>query len=104
MQNALIERKNGSISRELLNPYLFYSLSEVREMCRQRRQDYNHERQHKSLGYLSPISYLQKSTQENSENSSTAGLSTPASETLNQTEAKWVVDNPSKKTNPLILN
>ena len=106
MQNALIERKNGSIRRELLNAYLFYSLSEVREMCRQWRQDYNHERPHKSLGYLSPISYLQKWTKENSENSSTAGLSTPASETLNQIEAKRVVDNPyiQNNTNPLILN
>lgn len=106
MQNAFIERKNGSIRRELLNAYLFYSLNEVREMCRQWRQDYNSERPHKSLGYLSPINYLQKWTKENFENSSSAGLSTPASETFNQIEAKRVVDNPSNKNNKnsLILN
>src|SRR3712207_3934092 len=28
MQNPYIERKNGSIRRELLNAYLFYSLNE----------------------------------------------------------------------------
>lgn len=105
-QNALIERKNGSIRRELLNAYLFYSLNEVRELCQQWRHDYNHERPHKSLGYLSPINYLQKWEKENFQISSTAGLSTPASETLNQIEAKRVVDNLSNKNNknPLILN
>jgi putative transposase len=29
-ENAFIERKNGSMRRELLNPYLFHSLNEVR--------------------------------------------------------------------------
>jgi putative transposase len=57
MQNAYIERKNGSIRRELLNAYLFYSLNEVRVMCEEWRQDYNTERPHKSLGYLSPLLY-----------------------------------------------
>lgn len=57
MQNAFIERKNGSIRRELLNAYLFYSLNEAREMCEDWRIDYNQERPHKSLGYLSPINY-----------------------------------------------
>jgi putative transposase len=29
-ENAIIEQKNGSMRRELLNPYLFHSLNEVR--------------------------------------------------------------------------
>ena len=29
-ENAFIEHKNGSMRRELLNPYLFHSLNEVR--------------------------------------------------------------------------
>ena len=46
--------------RELLNTYLFYSLNEVRIMCQQWRLDYNKERPHKSLGYLSPLLYASK--------------------------------------------
>jgi putative transposase len=60
MQNAYIERKNGSIRRELLNAYLFYSLSEVRTMSAEWRMDYNTERPHKSLGYLSPLKYAEQ--------------------------------------------
>ena len=59
-QNALIERKNGSIRRELLNAYLFNSLSEVRAMIQEWRIDYNTERPHKSLGYLSPLTYAEQ--------------------------------------------
>ena len=63
MQNAYIERKNGSMRRELLNAYLFYSLTEVREMCEEWRTDYNLERPHKSLGYLSPLVYAEQQQQ-----------------------------------------
>lgn len=57
MQNAYIERTNGSIRRELLNAYLFNSLAEVRTLKEEWRMDYNAERPHKSLGYLSPIKF-----------------------------------------------
>jgi putative transposase len=59
-QNAYIERKNGSIRRELLNAYLFNSLTEVRCLSEEWRIDYNTERPHKSLGYLSPLAYAEK--------------------------------------------
>jgi putative transposase len=85
MQNAYIERKNGSIRRELLNAYLFGSLSEVRVQSEEWRIDYNTERPHKALGYLPPLKYAQT-------HQSQAALSTPASETLIQIEAKPVVD------------
>ncbi len=64
MQNAYIERKNGSIRKELLNAYLFYSLNEVRIMCEEYREDYNTERPHKSLGYLSPLLYASRWREE----------------------------------------
>ncbi len=57
MQNAYIERKNGSIRRELLNAYLFNNLAEVRHLSEEWRLDYNAARPHKSLGYQSPLSY-----------------------------------------------
>jgi putative transposase len=57
MQNAYIERKNGSMRRELLNAYLFNSLTEVRCLSEEWRLDYNGERPHKSLGYQSPLQY-----------------------------------------------
>ena len=60
MQNAYIERNNGSVRRELLNAYLFYSLKEVRTMSEEWRVDYNTERPHKSLGYLSPVKYAEQ--------------------------------------------
>lgn len=85
MQNAYIERKNGSMRRELLNAYLFGSLAEVQELSEEWRVDYNTERPHKSLGYLSPLKYAQAHCRK-------AALSTPASETLNQIEAQPVVD------------
>jgi putative transposase len=85
MQNAYIERKNGSIRRELLNAYLFNSLAEVRVLSEEWRMDYNTERPHKSLGYLSPLKYAELKKRQ-------AALSTPASETLNKIEAQPVVD------------
>lgn len=90
MQNGYIERKNGSIRRELLNAYLFDSLNEVRIMCEEWRQDYNQERPHKALGYRSPVNYLNQ--WKNNTNSQSAALSTPASGNHPKIEAQPVVD------------
>lgn len=77
-QNALIERANGSLRREVLDAWQFTSLREVREICADWQWDYNNERPHKALGYLSPILYAQ-TKQPDSElkaDQSTAALST----------------------------
>jgi putative transposase len=58
VQNAFIERNNGSLRKELLDAYLFYSLHEVRQMAEEWRQDYNCERPHESLGFVPPIEFV----------------------------------------------
>lgn len=59
VQNAFIERNNGSIRRELLDAYHFFTLQEVRFMAEEWRQDYNAERPHETLGNVPPLEYTQ---------------------------------------------
>jgi putative transposase len=58
VQNAFIERNNGSLRKELLDAYLFYSLPEVRTMAEEWRQDYNCQRPHQSLGFVPPVEFI----------------------------------------------
>jgi len=58
MQNGFVERNNGSLRKELLDAYLFYSLREVREMAEEWQPDYNHERPHESLGNVPPVEFI----------------------------------------------
>ena len=78
MQNAYIERKNGSMRRELLSAYAFDTLNEARHLCKEYRYDYNYERPHKALGYLSPVLFASKNQQNNEQKDeqSTDALST----------------------------
>jgi len=57
VQNAFVERNNGSLRKELLDAYLFFSLGEVRQMAEEWRHDYNCSRPHQSLGFVPPIEY-----------------------------------------------
>jgi len=56
-QNAFIESFNGRLRDELLNETLFRSLRHARVELENWRRDYNHERPHSSLGYLTPTQY-----------------------------------------------
>jgi len=53
-QNAFIERFNGSLRRELLDAYIFKTISEVRQKTSDWMTDYNKNRPHKALNYRTP--------------------------------------------------
>ena len=57
MQNGYVERCNGSIRKELLNAYIWRSLSDLRIKAEEFRYDFNHDRPHEALGNLSPIAF-----------------------------------------------
>jgi putative transposase len=56
-QNGFIESFNGRLRNELLNETLFRSLPHAHAMLEAWRQDYNAERPHSHLGWLTPIAY-----------------------------------------------
>lgn len=58
MQNGFVERCNGNISKELLNTYVFTTLSEVKEKAEAWRIDYNCSRPYKLLGYVPPLEFI----------------------------------------------
>jgi len=59
-QNAYIERFNRSYRTEVLDTWLFKDLDEVREMTWAWMLEYNEERDHDSLGGMTPAEVLQK--------------------------------------------
>ena len=57
VQNAYTESFNGRLRDECLNANWFTSLSDARRKIETWRNDYNQERPHSSLGYLSPSEF-----------------------------------------------
>jgi len=57
MQNAYIESFNGRMRDELLNETLFFGLDHAREELAAWIADYNTERPHSALGYLTPAAF-----------------------------------------------
>jgi putative transposase len=57
MQNAYIERFNGSFRRDVLDANWFNSLEEVRHFAEDWRLDYNTNRPHETLKNMSPTAF-----------------------------------------------
>jgi putative transposase len=54
VQNAWIESFNGRLRDECLNEHWFVSVADARQIIEAWRTDYNRQRPHSSLGYLTP--------------------------------------------------
>jgi putative transposase len=57
MQNAFVESFNGRMRDELLNETLFFDLDHARRAIGAWAADYNLQRPHSSLGYLTPAAF-----------------------------------------------
>ena len=57
IQNAFVESFNGRMRDELLNETLFFDLDDAREKIAVWVADYNSDRPHSSLKYLTPAAY-----------------------------------------------
>ncbi len=60
MQNGFVERFNKTLRTEILDMYLFRTLSEVRVLTEDWRTEYNEERPHSSLGDVPPVIYARQ--------------------------------------------
>ncbi len=60
MQNGYVESFNGRMRDELLNESLFFGLDHARRTLAAWVTDYNTTRSHSSLGYRTPLAYLEE--------------------------------------------
>lgn len=56
-QNAIVERFNRTYREDVLDANLFFTIHQARELTEQWLWEYNHEREHQSLNYHTPIGY-----------------------------------------------
>jgi putative transposase len=74
IQNAFIERCNGSIRKALLSAYVLQSLSEVRIKAKEWMTDYNEMSINKALNYQMPRETYNKSNFSQNSNFDWTGL------------------------------
>lgn len=67
-QNGFRESFHGRFRDEFLYETLFASVAEARVLCETFRREYNEERPHQSLGYLTPQEYKHNWLQQQSQN------------------------------------
>lgn len=67
-QNSYIERFNRTYRTEILDMYVFKTLTEVRELTEDWIREYNEERPHGTLDDLTPWEYLIKHEQAENSN------------------------------------
>lgn len=60
VQNAYIESFNGRLRDECLNANWFLTLKDARQKIESWRRDYNEQRPHSSLNYLTPTEFAQR--------------------------------------------
>ena len=58
-QNAYIERFKGTFRREVLNANVFSSVVQVRRAVEEWMVEYNTERPHQALKFMTPVEYRQ---------------------------------------------
>jgi putative transposase len=64
IQNAFVESFNSRLREECLNEQVFVSLDDARRKIETWREQYNRERPHSSLGYLTPAAFVALTTSE----------------------------------------
>ena len=57
MQNGRVESFNGRLRDECLNANWFANIANAKEKIESWREEYNGERPHSSLGYLTPLEF-----------------------------------------------
>jgi len=59
-QNAYVESFAGKLRDECLNAHWFLTLADARSVIEQWRREYNEERPHSALDYLSPEEFARQ--------------------------------------------
>jgi putative transposase len=85
-QNSFIESFNGRLRDELLNETLFRSLPHAGAVLEIWRRDYNEERPHSKLGWMTPRAYAGALSGENGQGAALRWGSAPRPLAIHQTE------------------